>query len=102
MTPDDVDLRGAAALLGRSYDWFQKSWRGLEGFPPPFVGGWKGGRPLWRRVDVEAWKAGHRWPAAGEARAVSLPPPSAPIPANETLPPPPPRDLNARVSRLLG
>lgn len=57
----DLDLNAAAALLHRSYSWFQRHWRSLRHpvtgapFPQPFVGGERGGRPWWRRAQVEAW-----------------------------------------------
>lgn len=92
----DVDLHGAAAMLHRSYHRFQKAWRGLPGFPPPFIGSAKGQRPFWRRDDIEAWKAGARWPltpSEGVAtpghlaqREAAEPAPNAP--SNDLRPPP--------------
>ena len=57
---DTVDLRGAAALLGRSYSWLQRSWRGLDAFPAPYVGGGPGGRPRWSVLALKAWRDGVR------------------------------------------
>jgi hypothetical protein len=67
----DYDIAAAAAALHRSKDWLQRNWRGLPGFPPPFVGGEKGGRPWWRAADVEAWKGGKRWDDQGRAASSS-------------------------------
>lgn len=80
----DVDLHGAAALLHRSYHSVQKTWRKLPGFPPPFIGGGKGERPWWVAEDIEAYKRGRRWPAAGEGQAAPAPD-AAPI-ANDPTP----------------
>jgi hypothetical protein len=68
----DVDLAGAAALVGRSYDWFSRNWRTLTHpatsapFPRPFVGAEKGARPRWVRAVIDAWKAGAAPPAAAD------------------------------------
>lgn len=101
---EDVDLHGAAALLNRSYDWLQRRWRTLPGFPPPFTGAEPRGRPQWRRVDVLSYKAGRRWsPGPGPAAGVDAPPkPPAAVappasPANDTHPHPP----SDRVQALL-
>lgn len=61
--PDALDLTGCAADLGVSYDWLQRHWRRLPGFPPPYVGGGKGQRPLWSRSVVAEYKAGRRFAA---------------------------------------
>lgn len=82
----DVDMAGAARILNRSYSWFQRSWRRLEGFPPPFTGAEPHGRPQWRAVDVEAYKAGRRWRPAEAAPLVAAAPPH---PANDPTPAPP-------------
>ena len=66
MTPPDVlDLHGVAALLGVSYSRLQRSWRTLDGFPPPFLGGGKGERPRWARQAVLDFINGRRWAATG-------------------------------------
>jgi hypothetical protein len=54
---DDIDLRGLAAELHRSYDWTCRNWRGLveaDGLPKPFIEH----RPWWSRAAVRAWKDG--------------------------------------------
>lgn len=58
---DVLDLRGAAAELGLTYDWLQRHWRTEPGFPPPFKGARKGQRPLWARQVIVQYKTGHRW-----------------------------------------
>jgi len=58
---DDIDLRGLAVELHRSYSWASRNWRELceqEGLPWPFVGRGAGGRPWWTRAAVRAWKGG--------------------------------------------
>lgn len=61
--PDALDLNGAAALLGVTYDWLQRHWRTLPGFPPPYLGGGKGQRPRWARAAIDEYKMGRRWSA---------------------------------------
>ncbi len=45
--PLTVDLSGAAATLGVSYDYLQGRWRDMveAGFPQPYIGNLKGARP---------------------------------------------------------
>lgn len=85
----NADIPAAAALLGRSADWFRKNWRRLhrdEGFPWPFVGGDTGRRPRWRSVDIEAWKAARAAGPGDLSTAVNTaqPPVDAPLPAADT------------------
>jgi hypothetical protein len=57
----DLDLRGLACELHRSYDWTVRSWRALvalHGLPAPFLGGERHARPVWSGEAVAAWKAG--------------------------------------------
>lgn len=65
LPPDALDLRGAADELGVTYDWLQRTWRGVPGFPPPYLGGGKGQRPRWALQAIRDFKAGRRWAAAG-------------------------------------
>lgn len=90
--PDALDLHGVAALLGVTYDWLQRHWRTLPGFPPPFLGGGKRQRPRWARASITDYMLGRRW-APGEAAAA---PPAATI-ANDAVRTPP----TDRVSTLL-
>lgn len=98
----DVDLHGAAALVGRSYSWFQKHWRDLrhegtgEAFPRPYIGGGRGQKPRWIRAAIDAWKLGAAAPA-GPQTSADLPQraPSAAA-ANDARP----RSPNDRASAL--
>lgn len=96
----DLDLAGAAAVIGRSYSWFQRHWRTLRhprtdaAFPQPFLGALPGQRPLWLRADVEAWKAGQATP--GTAWDPAQRAPSA-APAND----PTPRPVTDTVAALI-
>jgi len=90
----DLDLHALAAFLHRSYSWTQKNWRELRhgstgaALPRPFIGGEPGQRPLWRRQDLEAWKAGAASPAAVET-AGDFPQRQSPSPpANDARPRP--------------
>lgn len=105
MTPD-VDLAGAAALVGRSYSWFARHWRTLthpatgEPFAAPYIGAEPGSRPRWVREAIEAWKAGGRAPAADTAghstqRAEA-------VAANDAAPQPPPSDVAALLAAAGG
>jgi len=79
---DALDLDGAAALLGVSYDWLQRHWRRTPGFPPPYVGGGRGQRPRWARAVILEFKLGRRWGA--DARATPAPSFQFP-PANDAV-----------------
>lgn len=63
IAPDALNLHGVAALLGVSYSALQRSWRTLDGFPPPYLGGGKGERPRWARQAVVDFMNGRRWTA---------------------------------------
>lgn len=96
---DVVDLRGAAAQLGVGYHYLQSNWRSIDGFPPPFIGGGKGGRPRWARACVDEYKRGRRW-AAGSAAPVAL---SAAHPvANDPMEFTPPSDPAALLLAAAG
>lgn len=99
----DVDIAGAAALLHRSLGRFQKGWRRLvaeDGFPRPFVGADKGGRPWWRVADIEAWKAAK---AAGVNRWRPAPAPATngDLAQRQARPEAPPEAANDPVARPL-
>lgn len=81
--PDALDMNGAAALLGVTYDWLQRHWRALPGFPPPYKGGGKGQRPLWARAAILDYIGGRRWTPATHALA---PPSAAYAVANDLTP----------------
>ncbi len=71
----DLNLRGLARALHRSYDWTAQNWRRLaqaEGLPRPFIGGEPGGRPWWDGAAVEAWKKRELAPAARSAVTVVI------------------------------
>jgi hypothetical protein len=83
MAPDVLSLSGVAAELGVSYDWLQRHWRTLPGFPPPYLGGRPGERPRWWRQAIADFKAG-RFFLPADPVAVA---PSAAFPAaNDTAP----------------
>lgn len=99
----DVDLVGAAAMMRRSYSWFQKHWRDLrhpatgEAFPQPYVGAEKGGRPWWKATLIEAWQLGSACPA-GEGAEGS----TQRAPANDAAPQPKSTDVSALVAAAGG
>ena len=64
IAPDALDLHGVAGELGVTYDFVQRNWRRLPGFPPPYLGGGKGQRPRWARSAITEFKQGRRWAAA--------------------------------------
>ena len=63
IAPDALDLHGVAVLLGVSYSQLQRTWRTIDGFPPPYLGGGKGERPRWARQAVIDFMHGRRWAA---------------------------------------
>lgn len=97
----DVDLVGAAALMHYRYAWWRANWRRMvdeEGFPPPFRGAHKGGRPWWRAQAIEAWKDQRSGlPSLLGVAGVDAQPVARP--ANDPLPRP--LAPKARVSALL-
>ncbi len=83
MSPDVLTLRDVAGLLGVSYDWLQRHWRTLPGFPPPYLGGLPGQRPRWWRQAILDFQAGRRFAPADPLPVA----PSAAFPiANDTAP----------------
>lgn len=99
----DVDLHGAALLVGRSASFLQKKWRTLTHgetgapFPRPYIGAGKGQQARWTVAAIEAWKAGAA-PAAGDldtaGHLAQREPPA--IPAND----PRPRPVTDRLAAL--
>lgn len=92
IAPDALDLHGVAARLGVSYSQLQRTWRTIDGFPPPYLGGGKGERPRWARQAVIDFMHGRRW-AATEAPPVALS--GAKAPANDAVRRPPPDTVAA-------
>lgn len=98
MTASDVlDLRGVAAQLGVTYDWFQRHWRTLDGFPPPYLGGGKGQRPRWLRAAVIDYQLGRRWT---DSTAPATPLSAGIAPANDPAPMPMPDRASALLAYL--
>ena len=92
IAPDALDLHGVAVQLGVSYSQLQRTWRTIDGFPPPYLGGGKGERPRWARQAVTDFMLGRRW-AATEAPPVALS--AAKAPANDPVRRPPPDNVAA-------
>ena len=69
--PDALDLRGCADAMGVTYDWLQRHWRSIPGFPPPYVGGGKRQSPRWAAKAIAGYMAGRRWSA--DAPAIAAP-----------------------------
>jgi hypothetical protein len=95
MAAASLSLRQAAAHVGRSYSWLQRAWRTTPGFPPPYVGGGPGERPLWHVSALDAWMAN----GGGSTTFDNAQPHAAPAPAND--PAPLPIAPAGRVARLL-
>lgn len=98
MTADALSLRAVAQELGVTYDWLQRHWRGLPGFPPPYIGAGRGERPRWWRQAILDFKAGRRFSPAAPAEA----PPSARVEIANDLHPQSPTDLTAALLAAAG
>ncbi|MFN4288937.1 MAG: hypothetical protein ACK4E3_10635 [Brevundimonas sp.] len=109
-----VGLRQAAHLLGRSYDWLQRHWRTLDGFPRPVLGASPRARPLWPAWAILDWRDGRRFapdvPLYLQRAAPSISPisPISPTPAaanTDAEPRPTPTKgggtITGRAARLL-
>ncbi|MFN4296941.1 MAG: hypothetical protein ACK4FB_08865 [Brevundimonas sp.] len=88
MTPDVLDLHGAAAELDVTYDWLQRHWRTEPGFPWPHKGGGRGQSPRWARALIIAFKHGQRFPRPDQADTAA-PAPGYDTHANDRHPTPP-------------
>jgi len=85
-----LNLEQVAVRIGKSYDWMQKHWRTIPGFPMPFVGAAPHQRPRWAEPAID-----HFMMTAGLTQPVIPPvPPASPTsPANDPRP--------SRMQRLL-
>lgn len=88
MTPDVLDLHGAAAELDVTYDWLQRNWRTEPGFPWPHKGGGRGQSPRWARALIIDFKHGRRFARPEQADA-SAPAAGVVTHANDHHPTPP-------------
>lgn len=97
MSGDALSLRATALELGVTYDWLQRHWRTLPGFPRPYLGAGPGERPRWWRQAILDFKAGRRF-----APAEAPPAPRHAAPAANDLHPQPLADPVAALLAAAG